>query len=59
LRTIDEMLTRRLLTAAHYHEIRAWISAARTPEAMMQMPARLWLRNPISAVIRVTVYGSP
>ena len=49
--TIDEMLVQRLLTPAQHHEIRAWISAARTPEAIMQMPAALWRSLELASVL--------
>ena len=45
------MLTRRLLTPAQHHEIRAWISAARTPDAIMQMPASLWRSLELASVL--------
>ena len=51
VRTIDEMLVRRLLTPAQHHEIRAWISAARTPDAIMQMPAGLWRSLELASVL--------
>ena len=51
LRTIDEMLVLRLLTPAQHHEIRAWISTARTPEAIMQMPAGLWRSLELASVL--------
>ena len=51
LRTIDEMLVLRLLTPAQHHEIRAWISAARTPEAIMQMPPGLWRSLELASVL--------
>jgi hypothetical protein len=45
MKTIDEMLVRRLLTPAQHHEIRAWISEARTPEAIMQIPTGCGARS--------------
>lgn len=42
MRTIDEMLSLRLLTPEQHQEIGAWVSHARTAEAIMQMPAHLW-----------------
>lgn len=51
MRTIDEMLVRRLLTPAQHHEIRAWISKARTPEAIMQMPLPLWRSLELASVL--------
>ena len=49
--TIVEMLVRRLLTLVQHHEIRAWISAARTPEAIMRMPAGLWRSLELASVL--------
>ena len=51
VRTIDEMLTRRLLTPAQHHEIRAWISAARTPEGILEMPVSLWRSLELASVL--------
>jgi hypothetical protein len=51
VRTVDEMLVQRLLTPAQHHEIRAWISAARTPDAIMQMPAGLWRSLELASVL--------
>ena len=45
------MLVRRLLTPVQHHEIRAWISAARAPEAIMQMPAGLWRSLELASVL--------
>ena len=36
---------------AQHHEIRAWISAARTPEAIVQMPAGLWRSLELASVL--------
>ena len=51
MKTIDEMLVQRLLTPVQHREIRAWISAARTPEAIMQMPAGLWRSLELASVL--------
>jgi hypothetical protein len=51
MKTIDDMLVQRLLTPAQHHEIRAWISAARTPEAILQMPASLWRSLELASVL--------
>jgi len=42
VQTLDEMLSLSLLTPEQHFEIGAYISRARTPELIMQMPARLW-----------------
>jgi hypothetical protein len=51
VKTIDEMLSRRLLTPEQHGEIGAWIARARTPEAIMQMPARLWRSLELASVL--------
>jgi hypothetical protein len=51
VKTIDEMLVRRLLTPAQHHEIGAWISDARTPAAIMEMPAGLWRSLELASVL--------
>ena len=42
MQTLDEMLSRSLLTPGQHAEISAWIAQAKTPEAIMQMPEALW-----------------
>ena len=42
MQTLDEMLSRKLLTPLQHAEIGAWIAQARTPEAIRQMPDPLW-----------------
>ena len=42
MQTLDDMLSRSLLTPDQHAEIGAWIRQARTPEAIQQMPAPLW-----------------
>lgn len=42
MQTLDEMLSRQLLTADQHAAIGAWIRQARTPEAIMAMPPALW-----------------
>ncbi len=51
LRTIDEMKARHLLTADQHAEISAWIAQARTPEAIMAMPAPLWRALELASVL--------
>jgi hypothetical protein len=51
VRTIDEMLTLRLLTPAQHRDIDAWLSSARTPEAIMQMPPALWRSLELASVL--------
>lgn len=42
MQTLDDMLSRSLLTPEQHAEIGAWIRQARTPEAILQMPDTLW-----------------
>jgi hypothetical protein len=51
LQTLDEMLERKLLTPAQHGEIAAWITQARTPEAIREMPAALWRTLELASVL--------
>jgi len=51
LRTLDEMLGLRLLTLEQHAAIGAWIAAARTPQAILQMPASLWRALELASVL--------
>ncbi|HET9646227.1 MAG TPA: hypothetical protein VFP68_23380 [Burkholderiaceae bacterium] len=51
MKTLDEMLSLRLLTPAQHCQIKAWIAHARTPEAIMQMPAPLWRSLELASVL--------
>ena len=51
MRTIDEMLSLRLITPDQHREIEAWIWRARTPEAIMQMPGHLWRSLELASVL--------
>ncbi|MBI5268195.1 MAG: hypothetical protein HY856_00815 [Burkholderiales bacterium] len=42
MRTIDEMLHLDLLTAQEHGAIHAWITRAKSPEAILAMPQPLW-----------------
>jgi len=42
VQTLDEMLSRKLLTTGQHADIARWVAAARTPEAILDMPAPLW-----------------
>jgi len=42
MQTLDEMLSLNLLTPDQHFEIGAYISRARSPELIMQMPEPLW-----------------
>ena len=45
------MLSLHLLTRAQHAEIGAWIAQARTPEAIMKMPAPLWRKLELASVL--------
>lgn len=51
VQTLNEMLSRKLLTCAQHSQIRAWIAHARTPEAILQMPAPLWRTLELASVL--------
>lgn len=51
VKTLDEMLDQRLLTPAQHAEMAAWIALARTPEAILQMPATLWRTLALASVL--------
>jgi len=42
MQTLDEMLSRHLLSPEQHGQISAWIAAARTPQAILEMPTELW-----------------
>lgn len=51
MQTLDEMLSRKLLTASQHAEIGAWIAQAKTPEAIRRMPAPLWRTLELASVL--------
>lgn len=51
MNTLDEMRQRALLTAPQHAEIRAWVASARTPDAILQMPAHLWKTLELASVL--------
>ena len=51
MQTLDEMLSRNLLSRAQHTEIAAWIACARTPEAIMRMPVTLWRTLELASVL--------
>ena len=51
MNTLNEMRERSLLTDAQHSEIRAWVAEARTPEAIMRMPAHLWRALTLASVL--------
>ncbi|MCU0920861.1 MAG: hypothetical protein MUF16_11055 [Burkholderiaceae bacterium] len=51
MKTLDEMLSLRLISREQHEEIGAWIAEARTPQAIMQMPAPLWRALELASVL--------
>lgn len=51
LKTLDEMLSRRLLSPQQHRDIGAYIAEARTPEAILQMPEPLWRALSLASVL--------
>jgi hypothetical protein len=51
MQTLNEMLSRKLLTVDQYAEIGAWISQARTPDAILAMPPALWRSLELASVL--------
>jgi hypothetical protein len=51
MQTLDDMLTRRLLSRAQHAEIAAWITQAKTPDAIQRMPAALWTSLELASVL--------
>jgi hypothetical protein len=51
VQTLDDMLGRNLLTPLQHREIRAWISQARSPEAIARMPPHLWRTLELASVL--------
>jgi hypothetical protein len=45
------MLDKRLLSQDQHRDIGAWITHARTPEAIMEMPAPLWRAFELASVL--------
>lgn len=51
MQTLDDMLARHLLTPEQHGNIGAWIAAARTPQAILDMPAGLWRTLELASVL--------
>jgi hypothetical protein len=51
MQTLDEMLSRNLISPAQHSEIGAWIAHARTPEGILAMPASLWRTLELASVL--------
>lgn len=58
MQTLDEMRDLHLLTADQHAEISAWVAHARTPEAIMQMPAEWWRRLELASVLMGSEAGA-
>ena len=50
VKLLDEMLSLNLLSAHQHREIASWVRDARTPEAIMAMPPRLWRAIELASV---------
>jgi hypothetical protein len=51
VQTLDEMLSRHLLTPGQHADIAAWIAQAKTPEAILEMPEPLWRTLSLASVL--------
>jgi len=51
MQTLNEMLNRKLLTVDQHAQIGAWISEARTPDAILSMPPALWRTLELASVL--------
>jgi hypothetical protein len=51
VKTLDEMLSLRLISREQHAEIGSWIAEARTPQAIMRMPAPLWRALELASVL--------
>jgi len=51
MHTLDEMLSRKLLTPAQHADIGAWIAHAKTPEGILRMPPALWRTLELASVL--------
>lgn len=51
MQTLDEMLSRNLLSADQHRQIRAWIADARTPHAILEMPSHFWRALELASVL--------
>lgn len=51
MQTLDDMLARHLLTPEQHAQIGAWVAAARTPQAILDMPTELWRTLELASVL--------
>ncbi len=51
MQTLNEMLSRKLLSPSQHGEIAAWIATDNTPDAIQQMPTLLWRTLALASVL--------
>ena len=51
MQTLNEMLSRHLLTPEQHTHIRTWIAEARTPQGILDMPPHLWRALSLASVL--------
>ena len=51
MQTLDDMLSRHLLTPEQHAQIAAWIAMAKTPQAILEMPSHLWRNLELASVL--------
>lgn len=51
MQTLDEMLSRQLLTPAQHADIQAWIRQAGNVESILAMPEPLWRSFALASVL--------
>lgn len=51
MQTLDEMLSRQLLTPAQHADIQAWIRQAGSVESILAMPEPLWRSFALASVL--------
>lgn len=51
MKTLDEMLDRRLLTRQQHADISQWVRSARTPDGILSMPEPLWRTLSLASVL--------
>lgn len=51
MQTLDDMLSHHLLSPEQHGQIGAWIAAARTPQAILDMPSDLWRTLELASVL--------
>jgi hypothetical protein len=51
MQTLNEMLSRHLLSHDQHADIRTWIAKAGSPEAILNMPPHLWRSLELASVL--------